>query len=60
MINSVQETALTLASNTDNISFSSDVVRTRSANCVCNGWLNHSDSVEDKVYVYFMNIAKED
>lgn len=42
MINSVQETALTLASNTDNISFASDVVRTRSANCVCNGWLNHS------------------
>lgn len=23
-------------------------------------WLNDSDSVEDKVYVYFMNIAKED
>lgn len=41
MINSVQETALTLASNTANISFSSDVVRTRSANC-CGGWLNHS------------------
>lgn len=42
MINSVQETALTLASNTDNIPFSTDVVRTRSANCVCGGWLNHS------------------
>lgn len=41
MINSVQETALTLASNTSNIPFSSDVVRTRSANC-CGGWLNHS------------------
>lgn len=41
MINSVQETALTLASNTANIAFSSDVVRTRSANC-CGGWLNHS------------------
>ena len=41
MINSVQETALTLASNTANIPFSSDVVRTRSANC-CGGWLNHS------------------
>lgn len=38
-INSVQENALTLASNTANISFSSDVVRTRSANCC--GWLNH-------------------
>jgi hypothetical protein len=42
MINSVQETALTLASNTANISFGADVVRTRSANCVCGGWLNHS------------------
>lgn len=41
MINSVQETALTLASNTSNIPFYSDVVRTRSANC-CGGWLNHS------------------
>lgn len=40
MINSVQETALTLASNTDNISFASDVVRTRNANCC--GFLNHS------------------
>jgi hypothetical protein len=42
MINSVQEIALTLASNSANIPFSTDVVRTRSANCVCNGWLNHS------------------
>ena len=40
MINSVQETALTLASNTSNIAFSSDVVRTRNANCC--GFLNHS------------------
>lgn len=40
MINSVQETALTLASNTSNISFASDVVRTRNANCC--GFLNHS------------------
>lgn len=40
MINSVQETALTLASDTANIPFASDVVRTRSANCC--GWLNHS------------------
>ena len=40
MINSVQETALTLASNTANIPFASDVVRTRSANCC--GWLGHS------------------
>lgn len=42
MINSVQETALTLDSNTSNIPFASDVVRTRSANCVCGGWLNHN------------------
>lgn len=42
MINSVQETALTLASNTANIPFSGETVRTRSANCVCGGWLNHS------------------
>ena len=41
MINSVQEIALTLASNSANIPFASDVVRTRSANC-CGGWLNHS------------------
>ena len=40
MLTSVQETALTLASNTANIPFASDVVRTRSANCC--GWLNHS------------------
>lgn len=40
MINSVQETALTLASNSSNIPFSSDVVRTRNANCC--GFLNHS------------------
>lgn len=39
-INSVQETALTLASNSANIPFSTDVVRTRSANCC--GWLNHA------------------
>lgn len=40
MINSVQETSLTLASNTANIPFSSDVVRTRNANCC--GFLVHS------------------
>ena len=40
MINSVQDSALVLASNTSNIVFSSDVVRTRSANCC--GWLTHA------------------
>lgn len=39
-INSVQENAVTLASNTANIAFSADVVRTRSANCC--GWLTHA------------------
>lgn len=42
MINSINDAATTLSSNTANIPFASDVVRTRSANCVCNGWLNHS------------------
>lgn len=41
MINSVQDTTLILASNSANIPFASDVVRTRSANC-CGGWLNHN------------------
>lgn len=39
-INSVQDAAVTLASNTANIAFTTDVVRTRSANCC--GWLNHA------------------
>lgn len=39
-INSVQDDATTLANNSANIAFSSDVVRTRSANCC--GWLNHA------------------
>lgn len=42
MINSINDIATTLSSNTANIPFPSDVVRTRSANCVCGGWLNHS------------------
>lgn len=42
MINSIQELPVTLTSNTANIPFSGETVRTRSANCVCGGWLNHS------------------
>ena len=42
MINSINDVATTLSANTANIPFSSDVVRTRSANCVCGGWLNHN------------------
>ena len=41
MINSVQETPLVLTSNTSNIFFENDVVRTRNANCC--GFLNHSE-----------------
>lgn len=40
MINSINDTILVLSSNTANIPFSTDVVRTRSANCC--GWLNHA------------------
>lgn len=40
MINSINDTALVLSSNTANIPFVTDVVRTRSANCC--GWLNHA------------------
>lgn len=39
-INLVQDASVELASNSANISFSTDVVRTRSANCC--GWLNHA------------------
>ena len=42
MINSINDVATTLFANTANIPFTSDVVRTRSANCVCGGWLNHN------------------
>ena len=42
MINSINDVATTLSANTANIPFSSDVVRTRSANCFCGGWLNHN------------------
>ena len=42
MINSINDVATTLSANTANIPFTSDVLRTRSANCVCGGWLNHN------------------
>ena len=42
MINSINDVATTLSANTANIPFTSDVVRTKSANCVCGGWLNHN------------------
>lgn len=42
MINSINDVVTTLSANTANIPFTSDVLRTRSANCVCGGWLNHN------------------
>lgn len=58
-INSVQDTSVALASNSANISFATDVVRTRSANCC--GWLNHATGssqyqiVEPGIYEVMFN-----
>lgn len=41
MIQSVQELPLILATNTSDITFSNDELRTRSASC--QGWLNHTE-----------------
>lgn len=41
MIQSVQELPLILPTNTSNITFSNDELRTRSA--TCSGWLNHTE-----------------
>ena len=41
MIQSTQELPLTLATNTSDITFSNDELRTRSA--TCSGWLNHTE-----------------
>ena len=43
MIQSVLEPITILTSNTSAIAFANDDVRTRSANCGCNGWLQHSE-----------------
>ena len=42
MIESVQETPITLTNNSAFITFSNDDIRTRSANC-CDGWLQHRE-----------------
>ena len=42
MINSINDVATTLSANTANMPFTGDVLRTRSATCVCGGWLNHN------------------
>ena len=41
MIESVQELPITLTNNAAVITFSDDDIRTRSANCSCDGWLQH-------------------
>lgn len=41
MIQSVQELPLVLATNTSDITFSNDELRTRTA--TCSGWLNHTE-----------------
>ena len=41
MIESVQELPITLTNNSANITFSADDIRTRSASCCNNGWLQH-------------------
>ena len=41
MIESVQELPIVLTNNSAAITFSADDVRTRSANCCGNGWLQH-------------------
>lgn len=43
MIQSVLEPITILTSNTSAIAFANDDVRTRSANCGCNGWLQHDE-----------------
>lgn len=43
MIESVITSALALPSNSSNVTFTREDLRTRSANCVCNGWLSHTE-----------------
>lgn len=43
MIQSVLEPITVLTSNTSAITFADDDIRTRRANCYCNGWLQHSE-----------------
>lgn len=42
MIESVINTPITLTSNSSNVIFTVDDYRSRSANCNCNGWLQHT------------------
>ena len=43
MIQSVNENIEVLTSNSSIVSFTNDDIRTRRANCYCNGWLQHSE-----------------
>lgn len=43
MIESVITTPLILTTNASNVAFTKEDLRTRSANCVCNGWLSHTE-----------------
>lgn len=43
MIQSVLETITPLVSNSSAVAFTNDDIRTRHANCYCNGWLQHDN-----------------
>ena len=43
MIQSVNESIEILTSNSSTVSFTNDDIRTRRANCYCNGWLQHDE-----------------
>ena len=43
MIQSVNENIEVLTSNSSAVSFTNDDIRTRRANCYCNGWLQHNE-----------------
>ena len=43
MIQSVNENIEILTSNSSTVSFTNDDIRTRRANCYCNGWLQHNE-----------------
>ena len=43
MIQSVNENIEVLTSNSSAVSFTNDDIKTRRANCYCNGWLQHNE-----------------
>ena len=53
MIQSVQELPLVLATNTSDITFLNDELRTRSA--TCRGWLNHTEGTRNCKKTYYEN-----